>query len=249
MLDMKRVFYRQIGLSDAVFKSQPDTLFQTVMQERSVEAAEDNEILLYGDIVSDMAREEASLFGVTEGLVSPKEFKVQLKQVVTRTDKDIKMRINSRGGEIFAAGVIYQALNEVMKTGRRIEASVDGLAASAASFVMLASNARYVHSLSSVMIHRGHGFAMGNAEDFRHGADILEAQDMKVVPIYARHMNMDEEQVLSLMSSETWYHGKGIVDAGLADYILADGSKTIQQRMETRQEEMNMSMARSVWKY
>lgn len=248
MIDLARVFYRQIGLSDTVFKAPHVTLFQAVMAEKSP-AEEKNELIFYGDIVSDMAKQEAESFGVTDGLISPTDFKTHLKEVANRSKDDIRIRMNSRGGEVFAAGVMYQAMTELRQSGRRIETIIDGVAASAASFVMLASNAVHAHRLSSVMIHRGHGIAMGNAEDFRHMAGVLEGQDRKVAPVYAKAMNTSEDDVLALMSKETWFHGKEIVDAGLANVLLSDGDKSIEQKMRSQEMEMSDKMSRRVWQF
>ena len=108
-----------------------------------------NEVLLYGPIVSDSAKSFAETFLGNETTVSNQSFRDQLAKV----SGDVTVRINSPGGDVTQASGIVAALIERRNAGDRINAVVDGLAASAAGFVMLAAHDVRMAPLASVMIH------------------------------------------------------------------------------------------------
>lgn len=246
-VDLSRQFYRAIGLSDTVFQPQVSMLFTSTMRAAPVMKA--NEVMLFGDIVDEQEMAAAKDYGVTEGLISPSDFKNRLDEVA-KTHKEVMLRINSRGGNIMAAGVIHQSVMEIQREQDvRVEATIDGVAASAASFVMLAAAKRYAHRLSSVMIHSARGFSFGTATDFRKVADLLDGQNMKVAPLYAEAMNTDTDSVLTLMEAETWYHGEQIVDAGFAHMLLDGPDRKTKATMQQQEKEGFSAMQASWMKY
>ena len=245
-MDLQRLFYRQAGLPDSVFTPRITNLFNLTIQSRGAEKK--NEVMLYGEIVSDLAKEEASSFGINSGLVGPTEFREQLHEAAAETD-EVTLRINSRGGEIFSASAMYSAIEEIRGDGKQVSVHIDGVAASAASFVMLAANRRFVHKLSSVMIHSANALAIGNSEELRRMADSLEGQDRKVAKVYSEHMNSPEDDVVALMSKETWFHGQDIVDSGLATHLVSDGNRGMEQRMRQRDLEATSLLHDRFWKF
>ena len=236
---VQRMFYRHIGIPDVTFEARYDSLYTTVMSSKA--EGKTKSVLIYGDIVSDQLKAQASDYGVKDGLVSPTDVKTQLAEI---EGKDIDLRINSRGGEVHAATGIYAILEDERRNGKEITARIDGLAASAASFVMLAANRIYAHRLSSVMIHRAHSAAVGNAVDLREYADFLEGQDYKVASVYAERMALNEDSALDLMTKETWYHGKSIVEAGLADEMLDKGADNVKAALEDRDHKTHNRMSK-----
>ena len=93
------------------------------------------------------------------GGVSPQAFIKALNEITAPT---IHLRVNSPGGSVFAARAIEQAIREHSST---IIAHVDGLAASAASFLIMAADSVEMAPGSFIMIHKAWTFAYGNADD------------------------------------------------------------------------------------
>src|SRR5258707_698407 len=97
---------------------------------------------------------------------------------------DLEVHINSPGGDVFEAHTIYTNLFQREGT---VSVHVDGLAASAASFIaMAASPGRLVIAKNaSMMIHDAFGMGVGNASDMRELADLLDMQSDIVAEVYA----------------------------------------------------------------
>ena len=179
------------------------------------EAKDDNEILIYGPIVSDgdvgWYRE---WFG-DESVMSNRVFKEELNAI----DGDVTIRFNSVGGNAWEAAGMVQTLDE--RRDRNIDGIVDGLAASAASVVMAAIPGKVtISQMGEVMIHKTHSIAYGNADDFTKLANLLGKKDLDVAKIYARRMEKKPKEVIDLLGDETWYNGQEAVDIGLVDEVF-----------------------------
>ena len=121
------------------------------------------EILLYGPIASSR-----SWFNDT---VTPQEFARDLESL---NGKDVTVRINSGGGDVFAAHAIH---NQLVAYKGRVTVIIDGLAASAATIVAMAGQKIIMPSNSMMMIHNP---AIGmddyyTAEDLQKYVDALTA--------------------------------------------------------------------------
>lgn len=170
-------------------------------------------VYLYDAIVSSDL--EAEWFGG----VAPKAFIDQLKAIDA---KEINLRINSPGGSVFAARAMEQALRE---HPAKIVAHVDGYAASAASFLMMAADEIRIAPGAMVMIHKAWTGMWGNADDLRKEADLLDKIDGTLVDTYATRSGNDKEQIADWMAAETWFTAQEAVDAGFADAINESGAK------------------------
>lgn len=131
--------------------------------------------------------------------------------------QQINLRINSPGGDVFDGVAIY---NAVKRHTSEITVYVDGLAASAASFIAMAGDTVMMSPHSQMMIHDAAGFAMGNAADMRKLADILDNISDTIASIYAEKAGGTADSWRETMKAETWYTDQSAVDAGLADAIV-----------------------------
>jgi len=128
----------------------------------------------------------------------------------------MSLRINSPGGDVFDARAMKAALDDYAGT---ITAHVDGIAASAASFLMMAADEVVMGDGAFVMIHNAWGLTIGNAEDHRMQAGILDKVDDGIVADYARKTGKPADELRALMAAETWFTAQEAVDAGLADRV------------------------------
>lgn len=160
------------------------------------------EVLLYDQIGEDF------FFG--DG-ISAKTFRKQLKDIKAGT---INLRVNSPGGSVTEAAAMLAALDE---HPARIEVDVDGLAASAASVVMMAGDIIRVASNGLVMIHNPIAGVRGGAEEMRRVAELLDKMKDQILDAYERKSSAGRDQLAAWMAAETWFTGKEAVEAGLAD--------------------------------
>lgn len=169
--------------------------------------ADEATIYLYDMIVNN--DDEAAWFGG----VSPQSFIKALNELKAGT---IHLRVNSPGGSVFAARAIEQAIREHKST---IVAHIDGLAASAASFLIMAADQIHMAPGSFLMIHKAWTMMYGNADDLRKEAGLLDQVDSSLVKTYAKRSNQDEASIITWMAEETWLEASKAVELGFADQI------------------------------
>lgn len=154
-------------------------------------------------------------FGVTA-----KAFLDQLA-ALPDTTRAIRVHLNSPGGDVFAATTIANALREQRMTkGRTVETIVDGLAASAATIIMMAGDPVKVADNAVVMIHNPWSVAMGNAAQMRKFADDLDTIRDTIVATYQWHSKLDAKDLIELMDAETWMSAEDALTYGLATEIV-----------------------------
>lgn len=153
------------------------------------------------------------------GGVSATSFVKELAQIDAEV---IHLRINSPGGEVFAAQAMAQAIRE---KGARVVAHVDGYAASAASFLALAADEVRISEGGFFMIHKAHTIAWGNADALKETAALLDKVDGVLVAGYAKETGQDAQQIADWMAAETWFSAEEAVANGFADSIDTAAAK------------------------
>jgi ATP-dependent Clp protease protease subunit len=175
-------------------------------------SAEEATIYIYDMIVDSQA--EADWFGG----VAPETF---VKALAAITAPTIHLRINSPGGSVFGARAIEQAIRGHQST---VIAHVDGYAASAASFLMLAADQVEIAPGGMVMIHKAWAFGYGNANDLVELAALLKKIDSTLVTTYVQRTKQSADQIAQWMAAETWFTAEEAVAAGFADSLAGDSA-------------------------
>lgn len=147
--------------------------------------------------------------------ISAKEFAVALDGLPSNIT-EIRLHINSPGGDVFDGIAIVNALRAHKA---RIVAVVDGIAASAASFIACAADETIMAPNSELMIHDAWGLCVGNAGEMREMADMLDHISDNIASIYAAKAGSDTATWRAAMSGESWYSAAEAVAAGLADSV------------------------------
>ncbi len=128
--------------------------------------------------------------------------------------KTIDVRINSEGGNVFDGKAIYSLL---MDNRADINVKIDGLAASAASFIAMAGDTIEIAEGAFVMIHDAYGVSFGRAEEMRAYADLLDTVNTSIVDVYKARTKQDAKKIMKWMKDETWFTAKEAVANGFAD--------------------------------
>lgn len=128
----------------------------------------------------------------------------------------ITVRINSSGGNVFDAIAMANALRG---HPAQVTTIVDGLAASAASFIATAGDEVVMNRNSEMMIHNPKAVAAGGSADMRSLADRLDAVRDNIASMYVDRAGGTVEQWREVMAAETWYSAEEAVLAGLADRV------------------------------
>ena len=135
----------------------------------------------------------------------------------TITADEIRVEINSPGGDVFDGIAIYNALR---LHPAKVTTRVDGLAASIASVIAQAGDHRIMVDSSQMMIHNAWGLTVGNRTDHTDMADLLEQQDQVIAGVYATASGKPAESFRAMMDAETWLTAEQAVAEGLADEVL-----------------------------
>lgn len=133
------------------------------------------------------------------------------------TTGDIRVEINSPGGDVFDGIAIYNALRA---HPARVTTRVDGIAASAASIIVQAGDHRQVMSSGQLMIHEAWGIAIGPAPDHREMADLLDKQNDIIARIYGTRSGRDAGEFREMMRTDTYLSDQESLDLGLVDEIV-----------------------------
>jgi ATP-dependent Clp protease protease subunit len=131
-------------------------------------------------------------------------------------DAAIDLRLNSPGGSVFDAVAIYNALKR--HTGE-ITIWIDGIAASAASYIAMAGDTIVMPENAFLMIHDPSGLVMGTAEDMRSTAEALDKVKGSLIQGYAAKSGKSDDEIAILMAAETWFDAEDALDLGFIDRI------------------------------
>lgn len=163
-------------------------------------------VYLYGTIGSD--------FWDMDSSNTAKSFAATLDEL---SPKPLDIRIDSCGGDVYEGFGIASA---IQRYEGETTAYVDGIAASAASYIAVMADKVVMNDFAQLMIHDAWTYTSGNAAELLLAAERLEAVDGTIAGIIAARSGMDVEDVRAAMDAETWYDAQAAVDAGLADEIV-----------------------------
>lgn len=145
--------------------------------------------------------------------VQAKDFKASLDAVSTPA---LNVAINSPGGDVFAGLAIY---NMLRASGKTINVTVVGLAASAASVIAMAGDTITMPQNTFMMVHNPWTFAAGNADELREQADVLDKIGTSLVATYAAKTGMPDDDLKTLLANETWMTAAEAVEKGFATAV------------------------------
>jgi len=146
--------------------------------------------------------------------VSAKGFLAELGALPDATP--LALRLNSPGGSVFDAVAIYNAIKRHSGT---VTVWIDGIAASAASYIAMAGDEVVMPENAFLMIHDPAGMVMGTAVDMRAMAEALDKIKGSLLQGYAAKSGRSQEEIAPLMAAETWLDAKDALDLGFADRI------------------------------
>jgi len=131
----------------------------------------------------------------------------------------IVLHINSPGGEVWDGLAIYNALCDHPAA---IEVKVDGIAASAASFIAQCGDTVAMNRGATMMVHDASGYCFGNAADMTEHAVLLDRTSDTIAGIYAARAGGTVDAWREAMRIESWYSAAEAVTAGLADTAVPE---------------------------
>lgn len=132
----------------------------------------------------------------------------------------IDVHINSTGGFVWDAVNMYEAL---LHHPAEVVSHIDGVAASAASFLALAGDKVKISRAGRMMIHDVQGIAYGSPAEMQAQVDLASAISDDIANIYAERAGGKVAHWRQAMTRTTWYSSQQAVDAGLAHEVASAG--------------------------
>lgn len=133
----------------------------------------------------------------------------------------VNVTINSPGGDVFPAIGLCAALRTC---GKPVNVNITGVAASAASVIAMAGSSIKIYDSAWLMIHKAWTLAIGNANDLRSMADLLDGVDGSLLNEYHKTVarlgdRITKNDITSMMTAETWINAADSATMGLVDEV------------------------------
>lgn len=136
--------------------------------------------------------------------------------------KSLNINIHSPGGSVTEGIGIA---NLIKSHSAKTTTTGVGFVASIASIVLLAGDTVQMAENAFLMIHNPWSLAMGDSEELRKTADLLDKMETELASVYMNAMNARGKtttllEAKSIMDAETWYTAQEAKDAGLIDEVV-----------------------------
>jgi len=139
-----------------------------------------------------------------------------VKDINAIDSKVLHLRFNSPGGSVFDGTAVFNAIKQHKS---KTITHIDGLAASIASVIALASDEVRMAENAFLMIHDPWSIVIGNADVMREEADLLEKVGGVIAKTYMDKSGKDEKEIKELMNAETWMTAEEALEMGFIDAI------------------------------
>lgn len=159
-------------------------------------------LYVYGEIVSEKYPDYFT-GEKSESEVDITDFKKALADIPNGAS--LNMYVNSVGGSVFATSAIISMLQRAKERGVALNAYVDGIACSCASWLIMVADNIYIYKNSVMMIHKPMLMSYGNANDLQKDIEVLnKIEDGVIIPIYEAKAKSKTEVIKDMMTAETW---------------------------------------------
>jgi len=172
------------------------------------------------DIFSRLLRERIIFLGTEVSDASANLIVAQLLFLEAEDpDTDIRLYVNSPGGDSYAGFAIYDAMQFVKPD---VQTYAVGMAMSAGAMILAggAEGKRFVLPNSKVMIHQGSGGFRGTPADIQIAAKEILSLTRRYAEIIATHAHRDADEVMRDIDRDNFLGPEDAIAYGLADKVL-----------------------------
>ena len=139
----------------------------------------------------------------------------------SESNEDIKMIINSPGGEVSSGLMIYDTINLIKSDVQTISI---GISASMAAIILLSGTKgkRKVLPNSKVMLHDLSGEAKGKFKDIITEIQEINKTHNKLFEIIKDNTNLTINQIEEYLKGDFWLNSEEALKYGIVDKIIAN---------------------------
>lgn len=190
--------------------AQPHEAFWRVRNAAESESGEP-EMEFYGFI---------SEYSWWEDDITPKKFKDDLNAL--GAGGPITIRMNSGGGDVIAASVIRSILVDYPG---KVTVRIDGLCASAATFVAMGGDVVRMQDTAFFMIHDPSIITMGTVEELKAAIELLKTVKNGIIDAYQVKTKLGNDKIAKMMTDETWMSANEAKALGFVDDVITDKAR------------------------
>ena len=143
---------------------------------------------------------------------------------LTDENEELKVIINSPGGDVQAGQEIYSILKDIKNP---VTINVQSIAASAASMIAMAGDTVKMSPVALLMIHNASTCTSGDYRDMQHTADVLQTVNTAIMQAYIAKTGKTEDELKDMMDRETWLSANQCLERGFAYEIIKDEKPSI----------------------
>jgi ATP-dependent protease ClpP protease subunit len=129
----------------------------------------------------------------------------------------IWLHVNSPGGDLFSG---FDMADQLRSIRSPIYSIVEGLCASAATFVALPCDKRYIRPLGKILIHQFWTMHWGSHSEFEDEMKLQKDLMEDMVAFYRRHSGVTKKSLRQMLKHDTWFNAKEALDLGFVDKII-----------------------------
>lgn len=140
-------------------------------------------------------------------------------QITATQPKTVNVYINSGGGQVADALAIHDMIVELQARGAAVNTYGRGIIASAATYILMASNNSSISENSWFMIHNVQGGAYGDVNDVENAAKMMRRFNDQIRDLYVNYTGIDAATIASWMNKETWFSGAQAKEKGFVKNV------------------------------
>lgn len=144
---------------------------------------------------------------------------------------DVHLHINSPGGDVFEARAMAAI---VVAHPGNVAVHIDGLAASAATYLALSGNTVSMTQGGMLMVHESWTLAYGNKGELRKTANLLDQIDDTIIADYTRRTGKTAAEVRAWVEAETWFQAEQALELGFIDAIDANTKRDASAKAQAQ---------------
>ncbi len=173
---------------------------------------QDNKIYFYTDI------EPKSILKLNKALRQLDAEHISNKQIRGLKELEpIYLYINSYGGDVFSG---FSAMNTIEQCQSEIITVVDGMCASAATFLSVAGQQRWIQKDSYMLIHQMSTGLWGTYENFEDEKKNLDLLMARIRSVYIRYTQIPEKILYETLKHDFYFDAKTCLKYKLVDKII-----------------------------
>lgn len=129
----------------------------------------------------------------------------------------IVLHVMSNGGEAFPALAVADQMNQI---GWPVESVIEGLCASAGTFIALAAGTCHIQRNAFMLIHSLSAGFDGTLQQVQDHTAMLDRLNEQITSFYVAHTATDREKIIELMKRDSWLSAAEAVKAGIVDGVM-----------------------------